>query len=73
MIDNFLGIDTEGGGVDTGHYGFCHIMRHAVMILSFNIKDRSCLQYFIIQGMGQSSIFLTFRIYIILVGGLQLL
>ena len=36
MIDNFLGIDTEGGGGgggDTGHYGFCHIMRHAVMIL----------------------------------------
>ena len=32
MIDNFLGIDTEGGG-DTGHYGFCHIMWHAVMIL----------------------------------------
>ena len=22
-----------GGGGDTGHYGFCHIMRHAVMIL----------------------------------------
>ena len=36
MIDNFLGIDTEGGGgEDTGHYGFCHIMRHAVMILFF--------------------------------------
>ena len=33
MIDNFLGIDTEGGWGDTGHYGFCHIMRHAVMIL----------------------------------------
>ena len=25
------------------------------------IKDRSSLQYFITQGMGQSSIFLTFR------------
>ena len=60
MIDNFLGIDTEGGG-DTGHYGFCHIMRHTVMILLFFIKDRSSLQYFITQGMGQSSIFLTFR------------
>ena len=64
MIDNFLGIDTEGeggGGMgDTGHYGFCHIMRHAVMILFF-LKDRSSLQYFITQGMGQSSIFLTFR------------
>ena len=35
MIDNFLGIDTGGGGGrgDTGHYGFCHRMRHAVMIL----------------------------------------
>ena len=22
-----------GGGGHTGHYGFCHIMRHAVMIL----------------------------------------
>ena len=41
---------------------FSHIMRHAVMILfSFFIKDRSSLQYFITQGMGQSSIFLTFR------------
>ena len=42
MIDNFLGTDTEGGwgrggggGGDTGHYGFCHIMRHAVMIFFF--------------------------------------
>ena len=26
MIDNFLGVDTEGGRGDTGHYGFCHIM-----------------------------------------------
>ena len=63
MIDNFLGIDTEGGGGvwDTGHYGFCHTMRHAVMILSFFIEDRSSLQYFITQGMGQSAMFLTFR------------
>ena len=37
MIDNFLGIDIEGGlGGDPGHYGFCHIMRHAVMILFLN-------------------------------------
>ena len=44
MIDNFLGIDTEGGWGDTGHYGFCHIMRHAAMILLFFIiKDRSSL------------------------------
>ena len=41
MIDNFLGIDTEGGGDggggggDSGRYGFCHIMWHAVMILFF--------------------------------------
>ena len=27
----------------------------------FFIKDRSSLQYFITQGMGQSSMFLTFR------------
>ena len=45
----------------TGHYGFCHIMWHAVMILFFFfIKDRSSLQYFMTQGMGQSSMFLTF-------------
>ena len=48
MIDKFLGIDTGGGlggggrgggfgggGEDTGHYGFCHRMRHAVIILFF--------------------------------------
>ena len=51
-----------GGGGNTGHYVFCHILRHAVMILFlFFIKDRSSLQYFITQGMGQSSIFLIFR------------
>ena len=61
MIDNFLGIDIGVGGT-TGHYGFCHIMWHAVMILFFFfIKDRSSLQYFITQGMVQSSTFLTFR------------
>ena len=32
MIDNFSGIDTEGGG--EGQYGFC-LRRHAVMILFF--------------------------------------
>ena len=51
MIDKF-------SGVDGGHYGFCH-KRHAVMILFF-LKDRSSLQYFITQGMSQSSMFLTF-------------
>ena len=50
MIDNFLGIDTDiGGGEGVG-----------VMILFF-LKDRSSLQYFITQGMGQSFMFLTFR------------
>ena len=44
------------------NFGFCHIMRHAVMILFILfIKDRSSLQYFITQGMGQSSMFLTFH------------
>ena len=32
-----------------------------VMIVLFFLKDRSSLQYFITQGMGQSSMFLTFR------------
>ena len=45
-------------------------MRHAVMILFFFIKDRSSLQYFITQGMGQSSMFHTF--HTILGGGLRL-
>ena len=59
MIDNFSGIDTEVGGGK--HYGFCH-SRHAVMILFFFfLKDWSSFQYFITQGMGQSSMFLTFR------------
>ena len=68
MIDNFLGIDTEGrGGVGveggTLDTGYCHRMWHAVMIFYdlFFFKDRSILQYFITQGMGQSSMFLTFH------------
>ena len=49
MIDNFLGIDTDIGGGGWGDDSF------------FFLKDRSSLQYFITQGMGQSSMFLTFR------------
>ena len=29
-----------GGGGDTRQYGFCHIMRHAVMILFFYYKGQ---------------------------------
>ena len=47
MIDNFLGIDTDGGG-GGGDDSF------------FFLKDRSSLQYFITQVMGQSSMFRTF-------------
>ena len=58
MIDNFSGIDTEGGGGGGRErdYGFCH-RRHAVM----NLKDRSSFQYFITQGMGQSFMLLMFH------------
>ena len=47
MIDNCLGIDTEGGGGgggwgswvgDTEHHGFCHIMRHAVMLFFLTVS-----------------------------------
>ena len=41
----------------------------------FFLKDRSSLQYFITQGMGQSSMFRTFlpfALYVILGGGLRL-
>ena len=41
------------------------------MILFF-LKDRSSLQYFITQGMGQSSMFLTFCTICNLGGGLGL-
>ena len=56
MIENFSGINTEGGGRGK-HNSFCH-RRHVVMNLFF-LKDRSSLQYFITQGMGQSSMLLT--------------
>ena len=51
----FQGLIQRGGG----HYGYCH-RRHAVIIL-FILKDRSSLQNFITQGMGQISMFLTFH------------
>ena len=63
MIDNFSWINTEGWG--GGHYGFCHT-RHAVMIPSFFLKDRSSLQYIITQGMGQSLCSLPYAHYVIL-------
>ena len=44
---------------------FCH-RRLVVVNLFFNKKDRSSHQYFITQGMGQSSMFLIpFALYII--------
>ena len=55
MIDNLLGIDTDVGGGGGGGGGV------GVMILFFFLKDRSSLQYFITLGMGQSSMFRTFR------------
>ena len=59
MIDNFLGIDTEGGG----HWTLWFLRYNAACSDDsfFFIKDRSSLQYFITQEKGQSSAFLTFR------------
>ena len=66
MIDTFSGIDSETGG----HFVFFAIAGKSNV--SF-FKVRSGLQYFKTQGMGQSSIFLTFcTIYVILGGGLGL-
>ena len=59
MFDNFLGIDTEGG-----HWTLWFLPYNAACSddsFFIFIKDRSSLQYFITQGMGQSSMFLTFR------------
>ena len=42
------------------------------MILLFFLKDRSSLQYFITQEMGQSSMFLIFHTICNLRGGLEL-
>ena len=65
MIDNFSGIDTEGG-----HYGFRH-RRHAVMILFF---FKGQVKSPILQNTrdGQSSMFLTFRTICNFGGGLGL-
>ena len=41
MIDNFLGLIQRGVGGDTGHYGFCHRMWHAVMIFFFKGQVKS--------------------------------
>ena len=63
MIDNFLGIDTGGEGVVGGHWTLWFLPYNAACSDDsfFFIKDRSSLQYFITQGMGQSSMFHTFR------------
>ena len=62
MIYNILGIDTVGGGGGgAGHYGVCHIMRYAVMILFLIfIKDRSSLQYFITPRMDGSEFYVPY-------------
>ena len=62
MIDNFLGIDTDVGGGGRGVW----------VVILFFLKDRSSLQYFVTQWMGQSSMFLPFTLYVILGGGLWL-
>ena len=41
------------------------------MILSFFLKDRSSLQYFKTQGMGQRLCSLPYTLYVILRGGLR--
>ena len=51
MIDNFYGL-IQMWGEGWGEVG---------VMIHFFLKDRSSLQYFITQGMGQSSMFLTFR------------
>ena len=62
MIDYFLGVDTIIFllGVEGEILWFCH-RRLAVVNLHFIKKDRSSQQYFITQGIGQSSMFLIFR------------
>ena len=76
MIDNFLRIATEGGwGGGGGHWTLWFLPYNAACSDDssfFFIKDRSSLQYFIKQGMGQSSMFLTFHTNVILGGGLRL-
>ena len=76
MIDNFLWIDTEGGWGGPWTLWFLPYNAASSDDSFFNfffIKDRSSLQYFITQGMGQSSTFLTFRTICNFRGGLQLL
>ena len=59
MIDNFLGIETEVGGGGTLDTGFCHRMRHAVMIFFFKGQVKSPILHN--TRNGSSSMFLTFR------------
>ena len=67
MIHNFSGIDSEfllggggGGGVE-GTLCFKACGDESSFFSFLNKKDRSSLQYFITQRMGQSSMFFTFR------------
>ena len=62
MIDNFLGLIQRG---DTGHYGFCHRMWHAVMILfcivdSFFFKGQ--VKSPILHNTGDGSEFMLLRV-----------
>ena len=43
-----------------------------ILFFFFFLKDRSSLQYFITQGMGQSLCSLPYALYVILGGGLGL-
>ena len=60
MIDNFSGVDTEFFCRGVGErYCFCR-RRHAVMNVSF-FKGQVKSPILITQGIGQSSMFLTFQ------------
>ena len=69
MIDHFLGIATEGG-----YWTLWFLPYNAACSDDsfFFIKDRSSLQYFITQRMGQCLCSLPFALYVILGGGHRL-